>query len=61
MNSDILKRLRDALERAAGEYGQPTDEQRNEWLGLVKEVDEHDWFVTSTVADPPEMQHGEVE
>ena len=61
MNSDIIKRLRDALETAAGSYGPTTDEQRNEWFSLVKEVDGHDWFVTSTVTAPPEMQRGEVE
>ena len=43
--NDVLKRLRDALEQAAGQYGQPSNEQRNEWMGLVQEVDGAAWFV----------------
>jgi hypothetical protein len=36
---DIAKRLRDALAKAAGQYGEPTPEERNEWMALVEEAD----------------------
>lgn len=38
-DADILARMRDALSSVAGQYGPITDEQRNEWLGLVQEYD----------------------
>jgi hypothetical protein len=53
-DANILKRLRDALETAAGQYGPVTDEQRNEWLGLVQEHDAHRWSVI--VAGPPPLE-----
>jgi hypothetical protein len=58
MNSDILKRMRDALQTAAGQYGPITDEQRNEWLALTQEYDASDWFVTSTIADTGDPADG---
>jgi hypothetical protein len=34
----LTRKLADALERAAGQYGPVTDEQRNEWFALVLEA-----------------------
>lgn len=52
MNSDILRRMRDALAAV----------DSSEARALVAEYDAHDWFVTSTIAavvdDDP---HGAVE
>jgi hypothetical protein len=60
--SDILKRMRDALATAAGQYGPVTDEQRNEWLVLTQEYDAHPaWFVTSTVPQSDESPEGAAE
>jgi hypothetical protein len=35
---DIVTRLRDALAKAAGQYGEPTPDERNEWMALVEEA-----------------------
>jgi hypothetical protein len=51
MSTRILQQMRDALETAAGQYGPITDEQRNEWMGYVKEFDEHAfWYRISDSA-----------
>lgn len=36
---DLLKRLRDALAKAAGQYGPITGGERNTWEGLINEAD----------------------
>lgn len=46
---DLLHKLRDAVESAAGSYVPPTDEQRAEWLALVQEADER----LEEEGDPP--------
>lgn len=61
--SDILKRMRDALKTAAGQYGPVTDVQRNEWLALVQEHDAHGWAVVAEPLEEPveDDPHGAVD
>lgn len=55
----LFKELRDAFETAAGQYGPVTDEQRNEWLALVKRYDE--WDAAETGAADPEGSEGDAD
>lgn len=54
----LAEELRDALETAAGQYGPVTDEQRNEWMALVKRYDDDapsgNYFVYDSTPVSPE-------